>query len=71
MKMVRVSCQEPGCDWQYEEVLTESAIPPALMAAFSEPERLAEIFAQQRKDRIADAVLAHYLKVHPNLVVKH
>lgn len=67
-KVMRVSCQEPGCEWQHEEMVVESAIPPALMASFSEPERFADILARQRQDRIEAAVLAHYRKEHPDLV---
>ena len=62
---VRLNC--PYCDWRYQEVVVESAIPAGLLAAFSDPEGLVEILQHQRIERIAAAVVAHCREAHPHL----
>ena len=67
MKVMRVSC--PLCDWTHDEQDVESAIPPGMFAAFSDPDGLSQILKEQRMQRIDEAVLAHLEAAHPK--IKH
>lgn len=62
---VAITC--PYCNWGYSEPIAESAIPDALMAAFSDPQGLADVLHQQRLERIAAAVVTHFRESHPHL----
>lgn len=57
MKTLTVSCTL--CDWKHSETLVESVIPEALMASFSDPERLQQILKEQRDERVMTAARAH------------
>ena len=53
------------CDWRHDEPVAESAMPPGMMNAFSDPVRLQEILIEQREQRMEAALKAHLRDQHP------
>ncbi len=57
LKIQRVLC--PHCEWYHDEPVSESMLPPGLLACFSDPRGVVDILKRQRIERIQQALLAH------------
>lgn len=60
MRIERYQC--PLCEWKHEEVDALSAIPQAMLQAFSEPLALSNIMMRQKAQRIEAALSEHLAK---------